>query len=196
MGRWRSTYAHSRTTNSTSSATRWAPSTGASPRPPPSLLLSPVPRGAPVKPCHAMAAATATAILALTSCSPAHVQNPSPSGSGPTTQTAPLEAGQVRSGVLSAADSVGEERRMQTWALRGHRGQQIVVDLISTEFDPLLDVVGPGIHPLSDDDGGGSCNARITFTPPEDGIYWLLVQGSSTAQGGAFTLRAASNALP
>ena len=151
-----------------------------------------------MKSSHAMAAATWTAIFALSACAPSHVQpsSPAPSGTGPTTPSAPLEAGQERSGILSAADSVGEDRRMQTWALRGHRGQPIVVDLIATEFDPLLGVIGPGIRPLNDDDSGGSCNARITFTPPEDGIYWLLVQGASDASGGAFRLRASSTPEP
>lgn len=131
----------------------------------------------------------AVATAALVALSSAASQAQTPPGV-PTTQRQPLEVGQERGGSLN-------EHRAQSWALRGRRGDRVVVDLVSTQFDPQVMVVGPGIQPLEDDDSGGACNARVTFTPPEDGIYWVIVQsaGGGGASGG-FILRASRTAGP
>ena len=137
-----------------------------------------------MKSCRYFALATAALIVLPT----AHSQAQTAPGV-PTTQRQPLEVGQERAGTLTD--------HAQSWALRGRRGDRIVVDLVSTQFDPQVMVVGPGIQPLEDDDSGGACNARVTFTPPEDGIYWVVVQSAGGgSEGGSFILRASRTAGP
>ncbi len=95
-------------------------------------------------------------------------------------------------GTLSDADPVGPDGSyVQAWALQLSAGQEVTANLISSDFDPYLWVTGPGFDSgLSDDDSGGGCNARITFTAPEDGEYRAIVSTPGPGETGEFVLRA------
>lgn len=107
-----------------------------------------------------------------------------------------LAIGVAGSGTLSDTDPLGPDGSfVQAWALELSAGQQVTADLTSFDFDAYLLVTGPGLQPLSDDDGGGGCDARVTFTAPEDGEYRAIVGTASPGGTGAFVLRA-SDAPP
>lgn len=72
-------------------------------------------------------------------------------------------------------------------------GVVYALDLKSSEFDPFLRVENAAGHELaSDDDGGEDLNSRLIFTPPQTGLYRVIV---TTFQGGAgnFHLRVESS---
>ena len=101
-------------------------------------------------------------------------------------------------GQLAASDHRGwDDTYVQVWELGLRAGQAATVDLLSTDFDAYLMIVGPGIEGvLSDDDGAGACNARVTFTAPEAGVYRIAVNTIGTEDTGAFRLRVAREPPP
>ena len=107
-----------------------------------------------------------------------------------------LAIGGAGSGTLSDADPVGPDGSpVQAWALELRAGQQVTADLTSSEFDAFLLVTGPGLaSELSDDDGGGGCDARVTFVAPEDGEYRAIVSTAEAGNTGSFVLRASGDA--
>jgi hypothetical protein len=108
-----------------------------------------------------------------------------------------LSVGQEARGELSALDEESwDGSYVQAWALRMQAGQAATVDLLSDEFDAYLYVVGPGLEPLTDDDGAGACDARITFTAPEAGEYHVVVNSLSGGSTGRFRLRATDRPGP
>lgn len=102
-----------------------------------------------------------------------------------------ISIGEVRGDVLSHGDPVLlEGRRGQVWVLAGSAGQRVTIDMLSSEFDAYLYLVGPGLdEPLFDDDGAGDLDARITATLPEDGSYRIVASALDAEQTGSFTLR-------
>ena len=102
-----------------------------------------------------------------------------------------LEIGVEASGRLSDADPESPDgSHIQVWALGLSAGQEVTVDLISPDFDAYLLVIEPGTGKgLTDDDSGGGCHARITFTAPEDGEYRPIVSTASAGETGDFVLR-------
>ncbi len=57
----------------------------------------------------------------------------------------------------------------------GKRGQRVIIDMMSDDFDSyliLLDIDGNEL--AQDDDGGDNTNARIDVTLPATGTYTLL----------------------
>jgi hypothetical protein len=102
-----------------------------------------------------------------------------------------ISIGETRHDVLTYGDPVVlEGRRGQVWQLDGSAGQHITIDLVSSEFDAYLYLVGPGIdEPLFDDDGAGNLDARISATLPADGSYRIIASALDDVQTGSFTLR-------
>ena len=81
----------------------------------------------------------------------------------------------------------------------GQMGDTITAELESTDFDAnliLTDAHGNRI--AGDDDGGASCNARLTYVLRHDGSYRLYVNSSAKAELGAFrlALRRGSSVAP
>ena len=73
---------------------------------------------------------------------------------------------------------------MQAWLLRGTAGQQVTVELHSTDFDPFMALAGPNIDPITDDDGGTGFDSRISVTLPADGEYRVVVTSVGSRTGG------------
>ncbi len=94
-------------------------------------------------------------------------------------------------GRLTADDWVSvNDTPIQAWALDGTRGDAVTVDLVSTDFDAYLYLVGPGLDVgIRNDDGGGACNARITVVLPADGMFRVVVGTVGSGEFGAFVLR-------
>ncbi|WP_226594364.1 PPC domain-containing protein [Microseira wollei] len=71
----------------------------------------------------------------------------------------------------------------------GRAGQQIAVELTSSEFDAYLFLVdSTGKTLAADDDGGGSSNARILMRLPLDGTYHVVVTSAVGSTTGSYRL--------
>ena len=90
--------------------------------------------------------------------------------------------------MLTDLDPVVDGKPVQAWAFEARAGQQVTIELISDDFDSYLQVVGPGLSPLTDDDGAGDLDSRLLVTFPQDGEYRIIASslGGST---GSFTLQ-------
>lgn len=113
----------------------------------------------------------------------------------PELATLPTEGRSIRTGETADGLFTNEGpilvdgRRGQAWALQAEAGQSFTVDLRSEAFDAFLYVAGPGLpDPLSDDDGGGDLDSRISFVAPESGTYRIIVSGLGGDASGPFTL--------
>jgi hypothetical protein len=106
-----------------------------------------------------------------------------------------VEIGDDVQGALSASDYLGlNDSYLEAWTLEAEAGTSFTLDLISEDFDALLYVMGPGMtEPLRDDDGGGACHSRITFTALEDGAFHV-VASTSSGQTGTYRLRVSAEA--
>lgn len=92
-------------------------------------------------------------------------------------------------GSLGAMDPSSFGSPVQAWAVEGRAGRTLTIDLTSTAFDAYLTVLGPGLSEwLTNDDGAGGCNSRVTVTFPQDGTYRAVVSTVSLSAAGDFTL--------
>lgn len=98
-----------------------------------------------------------------------------------------LEMGGSYEGALSGSDyRSADDAYLEAWALEGRPGQSITIDMQSEALDALLYLVGPGLtETRTDDDSGGGCNARITFTILDEGTFHV-VAASRGGMGGMF----------
>ena len=102
-----------------------------------------------------------------------------------------LLMGVETSGTLREGDPAESGSYEQAWALTLGTGQDVTIDLTSSDFDAYLFVTGPGLDPLlRDDDGGDGCNARIAFTAPEAAEYRIIVTTFGSREAGDYMLRA------
>lgn len=103
-----------------------------------------------------------------------------------------ITIGQAVSDSLTGRDPVGRSRRSpyQMWTMDGRRGQKIVVDLMSDEFDPYLVVRDEeGYVVASDDDSGEDNNARVHAILPRDGRYRIVAMAFGEDGRGRYTLQ-------
>jgi hypothetical protein len=109
--------------------------------------------------------------------------------------TGRLTLEQEARGSLSASDYTSPtDAYLDVWELQGKAGESITIDLKSGDFDAVLYVVGEGLaETLSDDDGGGRCDARIAIRFLEDGIYRIATTTGSARTTGVYTVRASAN---
>src|SRR5690606_37098859 len=120
---------------------------------------------------------------------------PSPSAGGT------LAVGDRIDGRLGAGDrQLRSGEYINTYSLRGRRGDQIELTLTSRDFDPYLMVTGPGGFSMQNDDDpeGGSLDSRLFMTLPQDGVYEVTATSYAAGETGAYTLsaRRASGAPP
>ena len=100
-----------------------------------------------------------------------------------------LRAGAEVEGLLSSSDPTLYGSLAQAWAVEGRAGESFSVDLVSDVFDAYLLVAGPGLEAdLSDDDGAGRCDSRVTLTFPESGLYRVVASTLSASEGGPYRL--------
>jgi CHAT domain-containing protein len=71
----------------------------------------------------------------------------------------------------------------------GKAGEQIAIELTSSEFDSFLILLDPEKNNLAaDDNGGEGNNARIVVTLPATGTYTILANSSEAGQTGNYVL--------
>ena len=110
-----------------------------------------------------------------------------------------ISVGQSVSGRLTEDDELYPDTTYyQTWQLSARAGQDVTIDLSSTEFDPLLIVRGTADSSLVNDDGGPQCAARVVFTVPPDADITILVNTASRPKRatGRFTLEVSAGTKP
>jgi hypothetical protein len=100
-------------------------------------------------------------------------------------------SGALELGGASVSGAVAGEPREYSLVLDQRR--QVTVDLASSHFDTLLEIVGEQTR-LRDDDGGEKTNSRIV-TVLDPGSYKVLA-GSTGASSGLFTLSAKAGDAP
>lgn len=105
-----------------------------------------------------------------------------------------LSVGDAMTGSLDADDPNYLGSPADAWVVPGRAGAPFSVDLISEDFDAYLELEGDLLDDvLSDDDGAGRCDARITLTFPADGTYLLVV---TTLGSGTGSYRLVASASP
>ena len=78
----------------------------------------------------------------------------------------------------------------QAWTVDAHAGDELVFELLSDDFDPVLYLdAGGTLGPIMDDDGAGNLDSRIVFTPTLDTTIRLVVTALTTDGSGSFRLR-------
>lgn len=78
--------------------------------------------------------------------------------------------------------------RCKIFAVSMKAGRKYQIDMTSMQFDPFLRIEDErGRQLAADDDSGGNLNARLTFTPPTDGVYRIIATQFDT-RFGAFDL--------
>ncbi len=111
-----------------------------------------------------------------------------------------IAVGQSMSGDLTGDDELYPDTSYyQRWQLSAARGQDVTVDLVSSDFDPVLIVRGAAdTGSLINDDGGPGCASRVVFTAPSGGPFTILVNTTSSPhrQTGHFTLSVSAGAKP
>jgi serine/threonine protein kinase len=100
-------------------------------------------------------------------------------------------------GELTATDQLIQPgKRLKTFPFTMMAGRRYVIDMMTREnnpqrFDPFLYLLEPGGKVLAfDDDGGGSVNARITFTCRRTGTYTIFATTFEPNMTGKFLLSA------
>ena len=131
-----------------------------------------------------------TALLVLTGCL---------LGAPLRAQERTIAIGQSATGELTSADPVARSRRApyHVWTLEGQRGQRIVIDLMASEFDPVLvvrDDAGSTVG--TDDDGGEGNNSRLRTVLPRDGRYRIIVTAFNEISRGRYTMAVTSWEAP
>jgi hypothetical protein len=84
--------------------------------------------------------------------------------------------GETKDGLLEPGDEVaGDGPYQDRWTFEARAGQRLRIDLMSTDFDSYLVLLGPdGAQLATDDDGGEGQNASIGFRAAAAGRYTAL----------------------
>lgn len=81
------------------------------------------------------------------------------------------------------------------FTLEGRAGQRIELRLESGDFDPFVQINGPGnFVEANDDDPAGGHNSRLGATLPADGQYSVMVTSYAANEVGSYTLRVGDTA--
>lgn len=119
-----------------------------------------------------------------------------PSYSPPTQQAdGTIRVGQTLNGTLRQGDRrLTSGEYINTYTLRGRRGDQLDLRLSSSAFDPYLAIQGPGLSEFNDDDPDGGVNSRLFVTLPSDGEYRITATSYASGETGNYRLSVAAGA--
>jgi hypothetical protein len=110
-----------------------------------------------------------------------------------------ISVGQSVQGDLSASDELYPDTTYyQRWELSSRRGQEVTINLSSSDFDPVLIVRGTADTSVINDDGGPGCASRVSFTAPGSGPFTILVNTTASPhrQTGHYTLAVSQGREP
>jgi len=110
-----------------------------------------------------------------------------------------LVVGAERADSLTSHDPLTRSRNApyQTWTFEGHRGQRVVIDMMSSDFDSYLVLRDPdGVSVANDDDSGEGNNARIRTVLPRDGTYRVVTTAYNSEGRGRYSVLVSSWQTP
>ncbi|MEK6767963.1 MAG: PPC domain-containing protein, partial [Gemmatimonadota bacterium] len=101
-----------------------------------------------------------------------------------------IAMGQMMSGTISMADPLFTDgTRFKQFMFYGQAGQNIQIDVVSSDFDAFCLLFDQNNNELArDDDGGDGLNARITRTLSYTGMYKIIVNSYRSGATGNFTV--------
>jgi len=104
--------------------------------------------------------------------------------------SAPIAVGETRDGRLGAgARQLTSGEYVNTFTLRGRRGQQLDLGLSSQDFDPYVQINGPDdFSAFNDDADGGGHDSRLVVTLPADGEYTIAATSYASGESGRYRL--------
>ncbi|HEV2834591.1 MAG TPA: S8 family serine peptidase, partial [Pyrinomonadaceae bacterium] len=108
----------------------------------------------------------------------------------------PISTGQTINDALTTSDCVfsGTTKRVDVYQFHGLAGQQIIINMSSSEFDTYLYLLHPNAQTIAEnDDGGGDTNSRIpansgAFTLPVSGAYKIYATSFFNGSTGTYSL--------
>lgn len=109
-----------------------------------------------------------------------------------------IQCGQTIAGELTTADCAGDGFYADVFRFAGADGQQVVIDMRSSEVDSYLDLsmLGQPLYAFDDDSGAG-LDARIVTTLDQGGDWYIGASNAVPFDTGAYTLSLqCSGALP
>lgn len=108
----------------------------------------------------------------------------------------PLAVGGTTSSDLQPGDrEFGDGSFYRTYSFVAHRGDTVSAWLRSDDFDAyLMLLTARGDRLAKNDDGGGDCNALLTYVLPADGRYAIVVTSRSRSELGSYRLELARGA--
>lgn len=109
-----------------------------------------------------------------------------------------LRFGRPTSGELLPEDrQFADGSHYRIYPFVGRAGDTVTAILSSDDFDAYVIITDDhGNTVARDDDGGGECNARLTYTLPRAGSYREYAGSSAKAEIGAFQLTLSRGAPP
>lgn len=98
---------------------------------------------------------------------------------------------QTTNGSLSSSDQRMEDGQFyDLYTFNGRRGQNVTLEVTSSQFDTFMMLIFPSGEGVEDDDGvSGTTNSRISGGLPEDGEYTVVVSSYSPNSTGNYALR-------
>ena len=105
----------------------------------------------------------------------------------------PIRLGQSLTGRLIVTDQkFSDGSRYKLYGFLGKKGDSVTFDLTSDDFDAELVLSDANNNTLArNDDGGGTCNARLTFVPPATANYLVYANSSAKAELGDYKISVA-----
>ncbi len=102
-----------------------------------------------------------------------------------------ITMGQSVSGSLGGGSTLTPDGKpFESWELTCGAGESFQLDVEGHGYDAYARIVNrEGAEVASNDDGGGNLNARILYTCPSAGSYFLVSTSYSTSANGRYTLR-------
>lgn len=110
-----------------------------------------------------------------------------------------IELGQSMTDRLTDADQLYPDTTYyHRWIVSTRAGQDVTIDLVSADFDPVLIVRGTADSSIINDDGGPGCASRVVFTAPSSVPDTIIVNTTNTPirQTGRYTLTVSAGRKP
>jgi hypothetical protein len=86
---------------------------------------------------------------------------------------------------------------VDVWTFRGRAGQQVTINMSSTDVDAYLMLRGPaGLSEWNDDRASGETNARLTVRLPADGLYRISATTFEPGENGEYLISVIEGAGP
>ena len=111
-------------------------------------------------------------------------------GSAPAQEPTEITYGETASNFLTTTDdSLQDGSRFKLYYFRGNAGDSITIYMSSTEFNvSLLFADSEDSVLVTDDNGGGDCNAHLSAVLEADGLYAIYANASSAGEIGQYQL--------